>query len=87
MSNTKTRARAESLFDRERRREVEIAGALEQERGRHEAVIRNMERLKALRLRRDADGNGQLEVRQSVSAAKRHKSASHAGTRRSKLAS
>ena len=68
MSNTKTRARAESLFDREKRREGEIACALEQERGRHEAVMRNMERLKALRLQ-NADGNGQWEVvRQRVIA-------------------
>jgi len=32
------------------RREAEIANALKQEQARHDAVIRNMHRLKALRL-------------------------------------
>ena len=47
------RARAESLFDREKRREAEIADALKQEQLRHDDVIRNMQRLRDLRLSRD----------------------------------
>jgi hypothetical protein len=47
------RARAESLFDREKRREAEIADALKQEQLRHDDVIRNMQRLRDLRLSQD----------------------------------
>jgi len=50
MIDNNARQRAESLFDRETRREAEIANALKQEQARHDAVIRNMHRLKALRL-------------------------------------
>jgi hypothetical protein len=47
------RARAESLFDREKRREAEIADALKQEQLRHDDVIRNMQRLRDLCLSQD----------------------------------
>ncbi len=50
MTDTNARKRAESLFDRETRREAEIADALKQEQARHDAAIRNMHRLRALRL-------------------------------------
>ncbi len=53
MTDTNARKRAESLFDRETRREAEIADALKQEQARHDAAIRNMRRLRALRLSRD----------------------------------
>ena len=52
MTDNNARERAETLFDREKRREDEIADALTQEQARHEAVIRNMHRLRALRLSR-----------------------------------
>jgi hypothetical protein len=54
MSDTKARSVAESVFDRSRRRETEIAEALKQEAARHEAAVKNMHRLRALRLARDA---------------------------------
>jgi hypothetical protein len=45
---------AESVFDKNKRREAEINSALEQERVRHEAAVKNMSRLRLLRLERDA---------------------------------
>jgi hypothetical protein len=54
LSDTNARVRAESVFGREKRREAEIADALEQEQLRHDDVIRNMQRLRDLRLSRDA---------------------------------
>jgi len=39
MIDNNARQRAESLFDRETRREAEIADALKQEQARHDAVI------------------------------------------------
>jgi hypothetical protein len=57
LSDTNARARAESLFNREKRREAEIADALKQEQARHDNVIRNIQRLRELRLSRDASGS------------------------------
>jgi len=54
---TDARLVAESLFDRNRRREAEISEALQQETARHEAAVKNMQRLRALRLPRDAKLN------------------------------
>jgi hypothetical protein len=48
------RKAAESVFDKEKRRDAEIKNALEQEHARHEAVMENMRRLRSLRLQRDA---------------------------------
>jgi hypothetical protein len=45
---------AETVFDRNKRREAEINDALRQEQARHEAAIKNMQRLRALRLARDS---------------------------------
>jgi hypothetical protein len=53
LSDTNARARAESVFGREKRREAEIADALEQEQLRHDDVIRNMQRLRDLCLSQD----------------------------------
>jgi len=53
MSDTKPRAVAETVFSRNRRREAEINDALKQEAARHEAAVKNMHRLRALRLARD----------------------------------
>src|SRR5215469_1243586 len=54
MLDTRTRVVAESVFDRNKRREAEINEALKQEDARREAAVRNMLRLRALRLERDA---------------------------------
>jgi hypothetical protein len=52
VTNTKQLNLAGSMFDRSKRREAEIGDALKQEEARHEAVVRNMHRLRTLRLAR-----------------------------------
>jgi hypothetical protein len=54
MADTNQPETAESQFERNMRREMEIEDALKQEQARHEAAVKNMHRLKALRLARDA---------------------------------
>jgi hypothetical protein len=54
MRSTKTRAAAESVVKRSQRLEAEIHDALRQEAVRHRAVVKNMHRLRALRLAGDA---------------------------------
>jgi hypothetical protein len=44
----------ESVFDRNKRRESEINAVLKQESARHDAAVKNMQRLRALRIERDA---------------------------------
>jgi hypothetical protein len=44
---------AETVFERNQRREAEINDALKQENARREAAVKNMYRLRALRLSRD----------------------------------
>jgi hypothetical protein len=44
---------AETVFERNQRREAEINDALKQEYGRREAAVKNMYRLRALRIARD----------------------------------
>ena len=53
MTNTDQRAFAETIFERNQRRDAEINEALEQENARREAAVKNMYRLRALRLERD----------------------------------
>ena len=53
MLTTKQLEVAETVFDRNKRREAEINDALRQEQTRHEAAVKNMLRLRALRLARD----------------------------------
>jgi hypothetical protein len=48
---------AETVFERNQRRETEINDALKQEYARREAAIKNMYRLRALRLARDTKLN------------------------------
>jgi len=55
MADTNQPEIAESQSERNMRREMEIEDALKQERARHEAAVKNMHRLKALRLARDAE--------------------------------
>ena len=52
MINDDARTIAETVFERGQRREREIADALKLEEERHAAVIKNMHRLRALRLSR-----------------------------------
>ena len=49
------RENAESLFQRNQAREVKINDALKEEYARREAAIKNMYRLRALRLARDVN--------------------------------
>ena len=44
---------AETVFERNERREVEINNAMKQEHARREAAVKNMYRLRAVRLARD----------------------------------
>jgi hypothetical protein len=53
MPTTHQRDVAETVFEREQRRETEINQALRQEEARRAAVIANMQRLRQLRLQRD----------------------------------
>jgi hypothetical protein len=50
MSDTNQHEAAKSLFERNQRRETEINEALRLEAERHAAAVRNMHRLRALRL-------------------------------------
>lgn len=52
--SAKDREVAKSAFDKYKRREAEINNAVRQEHAKHEAVIKNMYRLRSLRLKRDA---------------------------------
>ena len=61
--STKQREIAESVFDRNQRREAEINDALKQEAARHAATVQNMYRLRALRLARDAKANNEQAAR------------------------
>jgi hypothetical protein len=53
----KQRELAETVFERNQRREMEINDALRQEYARREAAVKNMYRLRALRLARDTKAN------------------------------
>jgi len=53
MFTAKQQEVAETVFDRNKRREAEIKKALQQESARREAAIKNMHRLRALRLARE----------------------------------
>ena len=55
MLTAQQREVAETTFDRNRRREIEINDALRQEQARHDAAVKNMHRLRALRLARDTE--------------------------------
>jgi hypothetical protein len=59
MTDDYKRAVAETVFEREQRREKEISEALKIEAARHTAAIANMHRLKALRLARDAKASNE----------------------------
>jgi phosphopantothenate synthetase len=56
----KPRAVAESLFNRTKQREAEIDEALKQEADRHAAAVKNMHRLRALRLARGGNSDKKM---------------------------
>ena len=58
MAHSDQRAFAETVFERNQRCEVEINEALKQENQRREAAVKNMHRLRALRLERDQQAKG-----------------------------
>jgi hypothetical protein len=64
MSDTNQREASESVFERTQRGEEEINHALKLEAERHEAVIRNMHRLRALRLSRGFNGKRDQRISQ-----------------------
>ena len=53
MMRDKGRQAAESVFDRYQRRESELNEVVKQDRARHDAAMKNMQRLRALRIERD----------------------------------
>jgi len=53
MTDQDPRTVAETVFERQQRREREISDALKLEEQRHAAAIKNMQRLRALRLSRE----------------------------------
>jgi hypothetical protein len=62
MADPKHREVAESVFERNQRRDAEINEALKQEAAaRRAAVVKNMQRLRALRLERDQGKKQQLD--------------------------
>ena len=66
MSARKRRSVVESVFDRNQRREAEINEALKQEAARHAAVVKNMQRLRALLLAREEKSKEQPLTRTTV---------------------
>jgi hypothetical protein len=61
MSDTNQHEVVESLFERNQRRETELNEALKLEAERHAAAVRNMYRLRALRLAREAKSNDEWQ--------------------------
>jgi hypothetical protein len=57
MPDTKARTVAEAFFKRNQRREAEIFDVLRQEHKRRDAAVKNMYRLRALRLAREEKSN------------------------------
>jgi hypothetical protein len=57
-----TQGRSEAVLDRNQRREAEINEALKQEAARHAAAIKNMHRLRALRLAREDKANNKANL-------------------------
>ena len=61
---TSDRQVAESVFDRNKRRESEINDALKQESARHDAAMKNLQRLRALRIEREQKNQPVGKVKQ-----------------------
>lgn len=60
MLDVSSREQAKSLFDRNQKREAEIANALEQEKARHAAIVKNMHRLRELRLAQNSKSPSEI---------------------------
>jgi hypothetical protein len=58
MTDSDQSAFAETVFGRTQRRDAEINEALKQENARRETAVKNMYRLRALRLERDQKTKG-----------------------------
>ena len=58
-----TQGRSEAVLDRNQRREAEIKEALKQEAARHAAAVKNMHRLRALRLAQDAKAKTDAKIK------------------------
>ena len=58
MANTDQRAFAETVFKHNQRRDWEFNETLKQENARREAAVKNMYRLRALRLEREQKAKG-----------------------------
>jgi len=58
MADTDQRAFAETVFEHNQRRDSEFNETLRQENARREAAVKNMYRLRALRLERDQKAKG-----------------------------
>ena len=69
--SAKDRELAESTFDKYKRREAEINSALQQENAKHEAAVKNMHRLRSLRLQRDAQSPPSTQTPSSNPPAKK----------------
>jgi hypothetical protein len=64
--------RAEAAFQRIQKREAEINGALKEEQVRHAAAVKNMHRLRELRLARNATPNKVVRADTPKSSEGRH---------------
>ena len=62
------KVRAERVLDRNQKREIEINDALKEEAARHAAVLKNMQRLKALRLAREKKTDKKPPARRAKTA-------------------
>lgn len=65
MPDSKQHEVAETVFERTQRRETEITQALQQEEARRAAVIKNMHRLRQLRLQRDEKSKSKIGDREA----------------------
>jgi len=59
MTDDRQRALAETVFHREQQREREISDALKMEAARYAGAVQNMQRLRTLRLAREAKTNNE----------------------------
>ena len=77
------KVQAERVFDRNQKREAEINAALQEEAARHAAALKNMQRLKALRLAQEerAQEKNAAEEKAEKPPARRAKTGTKTGTK------
>jgi hypothetical protein len=61
--SARDRKAAEATFDKRQKREAEINEVLKQENARREATMKNLERLRALQIERDAKNQSVRKVK------------------------